>query len=133
VSENAERNWLPHMKPDLTSWLGRKVSVQIDRPINSAHPERPDLIYQLNYGFVPGTLSGDGEAIDAYVLGVETPLNAFSGVVIAVIIRANDCEDKLVVAPLGMEVSDAEITSAVAFQEKYFETILRRARGGPAR
>jgi inorganic pyrophosphatase len=102
------------------------VSVHIDRLIGSTHPEHPNTVYQVNYGFVPDTISGDGEAIDAYVLGVDTPVDAFVGVVIAVIVRLNDLEDKLVVAAQGREFSDAEILSAVAFQEGYFETILRR-------
>lgn len=114
------------MKPDLTHWLGRPITVQIDRPKNSIHPERSSLSYALNYGFVPNTLAGDGEPIDAYVLGVDEPVETFSGIVIAVIVRKNDSEDKLVVAPPEMEFSDAEIEAAVAFQEKYFETALCR-------
>jgi len=66
------------MKPDLTHWLGRPITVQIDRPKNSIHPERSSLSYALNYGFVPNTLAGDGEPIDAYVLGVDEPVVTFS-------------------------------------------------------
>lgn len=55
----------------------------------------------MNYGFIPDTLSGDGELVDAYVLGVFEPVDRFEGQVIAVILRADDVQDKLVVAPLG--------------------------------
>lgn len=114
------------MKPDLTCWLGRTVLVEVDRPINSTHPDHPALVYQLNYGFLPGTISGDGEAIDAYVLGITNPVETFEGVVIAVIVRADDCEDKLVVAPQDASFSDAEISAVVDFQERAFETTLVR-------
>jgi inorganic pyrophosphatase len=114
------------MKPDLTDWLGKSITVQIDRPKNSVHPDHPSLFYTVNYGFVPDTLAGDGEPIDAYVLGIHEPVETFSGVVVAVIVRKNDLEDKLVVAPREVEFSDAEIEAAVAFQEKYFKTTLCR-------
>ena len=45
----------------LNRCLNRRVHVLVDRPLGSRHPERPDLIYPLNYGYLPGTLSGDGE------------------------------------------------------------------------
>ena len=114
------------MKPDLTHWLGKSITVQIDRPKTRVHPDHPNLCYTVNYGLVPNTLAGDGEPIDAYVLGIDEPVERFSGVVIAVIVRKNDSEDKLVVAPREVEFSDDEIEAAVAFQERYFETALRR-------
>lgn len=36
----------------------------------------------------------DGEEQDAYVLGVTKPLNEFEGVILAIIHRINDVEDK---------------------------------------
>ena len=41
------------------SWLGRSVEVTVDRPLGSVHPEHPETVYRLNYGFVAGTLAGD--------------------------------------------------------------------------
>jgi inorganic pyrophosphatase len=114
------------MKPDLFRWIGQTVSVQVDRPLGSAHPDHPEFIYALNYGFLPNTISGDGEAIDAYILGITEPVLTFTGVVIAVIIRGDDCEDKLVVAPPNTAFTDAQIPAAVAFQERGFKTSLQR-------
>ena len=43
-------------------FLNQRVHVVIDRALGSAHPKHPDLVYEVNYGYVPGTRSGDGEA-----------------------------------------------------------------------
>lgn len=97
--------------------LGKIVTVQVDRPIGYLHG---DVLYPVNYGFVPGLMGGDGEEQDAYILGVDTPLSSFTGRVIAVIRRHNDCEDKLVVAPEGLSLHQGQIAQAVRFQEQYF-------------
>ena len=97
--------------------LGKIVTVQVDRPIGYLHGDIP---YPVNYGFVPGLMGGDGEEQDAYILGVDTPLSSFTGRVIAVIRRRNDCEDKLVVAPEGLSLHQGQIAQAVRFQEQYF-------------
>lgn len=100
--------------------IGAAVTVLVDRPLGSAHPEHPDLIYPVNYGYVPGIMAPDGEDQDAYILGVDRPLKRFSGRVIAVIHRLDDVEDKWVAAPEGRSFSRAEIAAAVDFQERYF-------------
>ena len=35
--------------------IEQSVTVIVDRPLGSCHPEHPDLIYPVNYGFVKGT------------------------------------------------------------------------------
>ena len=107
---------------DLTPYIGQAVHVVIDRPLGSCHPRHPDLRYPVNYGFLPGTISGDGAPIDAYVLGIGVPLTTFAGVVIALVVRADDVEDKLLVAPPGTTICRDEISAAVAFQEQYFQS-----------
>ena len=37
--------------------IGAAVTVLVDRPLGSAHPEHPDLIYPVNYGFIPGIMA----------------------------------------------------------------------------
>ena len=103
-------------------FLGRRLTIVIDRPYGSAHPEYPGLRYSLNYGFVPGIPAPDGENLDAYIYGVTKPVRRFTGTVIAVIHRRNDMEDKLVVAPSGMVAYEPQIAEAVRFQEQYFDT-----------
>ena len=101
--------------------IGRKVRVTIDRPIGTAHPEYSELIYGCNYGYVEGIIAGDGEAQDAYVLGVNEQIDSFDGIVIAEIIRENDNETKWVVASDKTKFTEKEILEAVNFQEKFFK------------
>lgn len=100
------------------------VTVTIDRPLGSYHPKHKELYYPINYGYVKGIISGDGEEQDAYVLGVYEPVETFTGKLIAIIHRLNDAEDKWVVAPDNMKITAQEIEKQVSFQEQYFESII---------
>lgn len=104
------------------SFLGKKVMVKVDRPIGSAHPNHPELIYPINYGLIPGIPGGDGEEQDVYILGVDHPVSEFTGRIVAIVHRENDAQDKLVAAPGAVCYSREEIERAVYFQEKYFQT-----------
>ena len=99
--------------------LGKQVHVVVDRPIGYHHG---DILYPINYGYIPGVIAGDGEEQDAYILGVQEPIAEFDGVVVAAIHRRNDCEDKLVVAPAGSLYHQGQIAEAVHFQEQYFDS-----------
>jgi len=108
-----------------TDYIGQKVYIKIDRPMHSKHPKH-GFVYPVNYGFVPNTVSGDNEELDAYVLGVDEPLETFSGVCVAVIHRTDDDDDKLIVVKEGTDISDEEIEKQTAFQEQWFKHILLR-------
>jgi len=97
--------------------LGKLVHVEVDRPIGYRHG---DIVYPVNYGYIPGMIAGDGEEQDVYILGVSEPVSSFDGRIVAAIRRKDDCEDKLVAAPDGMVFHQGEIAAAVQFQEKYF-------------
>ena len=99
-----------------------KVKVIIDRPKGSAHPKYKDLIYPINYGYVPGIIAPDQEEQDVYVLGVNEPVHEFFGQLIAIIHRFDDVEEKWVVAPENMLFTKEEIMEAVNFQEQYFKS-----------
>src|SRR4030042_4976832 len=101
-------------------YLGKEVEIIIDKPIGSKHP-RWDFIYKSNYGYVPGTESPDGEELDAYFLGVDKPLERAKGKCIAIIHRAKDDDDKLVIVPDGINLTDDEIEKSTYFQEKWFK------------
>lgn len=104
-------------------YLNEIVTVKIDRPLGSKHPKH-NFIYPINYGYIPNTISGDGEEIDAYILGIDKPLQTFTGKVIAIIHRTNDNEDKLVVAKDGTNYTNDEILSLTNFQEQYFKSVI---------
>lgn len=108
--------------------IGTRVTVTVDRPLGSVHPRYSGLRYAVNYGYVKDVAGGDGEDQDAYVLGVDTPVEQFCGVVIAVIERENDTEDKWVVASDGVFFTTDEIREQVLFQEKYFASKIRTIR-----
>ncbi len=106
-------------------YLGKEVSIKIDRPFGSKHPKH-EFIYPVNYGYVPNTISGDGEELDAYLLGVFEPVKEYNGKCIAIIHRTNDNDDKLIVVPLDKDYSNDAIEALIEFQEKYFKHILIR-------
>ena len=107
------------------SFLGKIVTVKMDRPLGTKHPKH-GFTYPVNYGFIPNTISGDGEEIDAYVLGPDIPLDTFTGRVCAIIHRTDDDDDKLVVVPDGKNVTDQEIEEKTKFQEQWFKHIIVR-------
>ena len=106
-------------------YLGKKVIIEIDRKLGTLHPKH-GFMYTLNYGYIPNTISGDGEELDAYVLGVFEPVDKFEGKVIAVIHRTNDNDDKLIVVPIEKNYSDDAIRALTEFQERFFESIIIR-------
>ena len=108
-----------------SSFIGKIVEVEMDRPLGTRHPKH-NFMYPVNYGYVPGTVSGDGEELDAYVLGVFEPLSNYIGKCIAVIHRINDDDDKLVVVPEGKNYTDEEIRVLTEFQERFFESEIIR-------
>ena len=99
-------------------YLNKIVNVKIDRALGTKHPKH-NFVYEVNYGFIPNTISGDGEELDAYVLGVNEPVESFTGRVIAVVERLEEVDDKLVVAFDGENYTDDEIEKMVHFQEQW--------------
>ena len=112
-------------KVSYKDFLGKKVKVVMDRPMGSKHPKY-GFIYPVNYGYVPNTISGDGEELDCYILGIYEPLKTFKGKCIAIIHRTNDDDDKLVLAPSDKSFTNTEIRALTDFQERYFESELIR-------
>ena len=110
---------------DNEKYLGQTLKIKIDRPYGSKHPKH-GFIYPINYGYVPNTISGDGEELDAYLLGEFKPVDEAEGKCIAIIHRTNDDDDKLVVTANGNDYSNDAIEALVEFQEQFFEHIIIR-------
>ena len=106
-------------------YLGKEIKIIIDRPLGSTHPKH-ELVYLVNYGYVPNTVSGDGEELDAYLLGVNKPVEEYTGKCIAIIHRIDDNDDKLVIVPNDVNYTDEEIDKLTEFQEKYFKHVIIR-------
>jgi inorganic pyrophosphatase len=111
------------VKPE--TFIGKQVHIEIDRPLGSVHPEHGNIWFCCNYGYVPGVSGGDGEELDAYLLGVFTPVTAYDGICVAVIKRG-DGDDKLVVVPEGIDYTDEQILALTEFIERFHNSYLVR-------
>ena len=101
--------------------IGQKVIIYIDRPIGFKHPNYDDIIYPINYGYIKEIVAADNEFQDAYLLGVNEPVQSYEGIVYAIIERENDIEDKLIIVANNNEFTIEEIEELVNFQEKFFK------------
>ena len=107
----------------IRAMLGKTVHVIVDRPIGYVHVKSGITFqYPINYGYIPGLLAGDGDEQDVYILGVDEPVEEFTGRIIGVVRRADDNEDKLVAAPEGVLFHQGQIAEAVHFVEQYFDS-----------
>ena len=104
------------------SYLGKTVRIEMDRPIGTPHPKHPEILYPINYGYIPGVLGGDGEELDVYLLGVDEKVTEYTARIIAVIHRNDDVEDKLAAAPEGQSFTAEEIARTVHFQEQFYDS-----------
>lgn len=77
--------------------------VVIDRPQGTPHPRYPSLIYPLDYGYLAGTRSGDGEGIDVWV--GSRPKGRVTAVVCTVDVQQRDAELKIL---LGCTPQEAQ-------------------------
>ncbi|MFN8492923.1 MAG: hypothetical protein U0350_35295 [Caldilineaceae bacterium] len=79
-------------------------TIVIDRPKNSPHPRFPEIIYPFDYGYLDGTVSGDGQGIDVW-LGSEQTQRA-TAVICTVDLWKRDMEIKLL---LGCNAAEIEM------------------------
>ncbi len=110
------------VQAEMNSVIGRKITVTVDRPMGSRHPQHKDLWYPVNYGYVEGVMAPDNEEQDVYILGVDRAVEKFEGKIIAVVHRHDDVEEKWVAAPEWMTFTKEEIKEQIHFQEQYFKS-----------
>ncbi len=112
------------------SYLGKVIDIEIDRPIGYVHKKKNyDLVYPINYGYIPGVLGGDDEELDVYLMGVNEPVTAYTCRIVGIVYRRNDVEDKLIAAPVDKRYTAEEIASAIHFQEQYYDTYVEAFEG----
>ena len=107
----------------IRAFLGKTVHIIVDRPIGHVHVKNGITFrYPINYGYIPGLMAGDGDEQDVYILGVDEPVEEFTGRIIGAVRRADDNEDKLVACPEDMLFHQGQIAEAVHFVEQYFDS-----------
>jgi len=107
------------------SYLGKTVTVEIDRPIGAPHPKHPEIIYPINYGYIPNVFGGDGEELDVYILGIDEKIEEGDSTtvkIIGIVYRKNDVEDKLAACPEEMNYTAEEIERIIHFQEQFYDS-----------
>lgn len=81
-------------------------TIIIDRVAGTTHPRYPDVVYPVDYGYLDGTTSGDGEGIDVFI-GTATG-RGIHALAITVDILARDTETKLLIDCDPNETSKVE-------------------------
>ena len=75
--------------------LVNKSKIIIDRPKGTQHPKYPDLIYEVDYGYLENTSSMDGQGIDVFV-GTENNQKV-NGIAVIVDLIKKDSEIKILI------------------------------------
>lgn len=78
--------------------------ITIDRPFGQPHPAFPHIVYPLDYGYINGTRSSDGEPVDVFVGSAATGL---VGLILTVDYRQQKREAKLLYQCSAVEVYTA--------------------------
>lgn len=95
--------------------------IVIDRPKGTAHPKFPDLIYQVDYGYLENTSSMDNDGIDVWV-GTDEKRKV-DAVMCIVDLYKRDSEIKILV---GCSEQEKEIIYQTHNETKYMKGILIR-------
>ena len=74
--------------------LVNNSEIVIDRPKGTAHPKYPNLIYEVDYGYLKNTASMDGTGIDVWVGTAEKKVDA---IICTVDLMKKDSEIKILI------------------------------------
>ena|SRR5215213_5664422 len=111
---------MPEASPGATEFfrlvdeLVRTSDVVIHRPLGSVHPRISEATYPLDYGYLDGTVSGDGDGIDVF-MGSATGAGVVGILVIADPVK-RDTEIKLL-----LDCSPDEVVAAHRFVHDVLE------------
>ena len=78
-------------------------NIVIDRPKNSRHPNHPEYIYPVDYGYLEGTFSMDGEGIDLWLGSL--PEQKLTALFVTVDLVKRDSEIKLLIGCSDEEIA----------------------------
>ena len=99
--------------------LVAESEVVIDRPKGSRHPRYPDIVYQVDYGYLKGTTSMDGGGIDVWKGTRENPM--VDAVMCIVDLVKRDSEIKLL---FGCTEEEENIVYRFHNESEYMKGIL---------
>jgi inorganic pyrophosphatase len=77
----------------------------VDRPKGTAHPRHPSLVYPLDYGYLDGTRSANGDGIDVWIGSL--PGRGVTGIICTVDLDQRDTEIKLLLGCTAQEAREA--------------------------
>lgn len=100
--------------------LVEKSEIVIDRPKGSAHPRYPEFIYEVDYGYLKGTSSMDGDGIDVWVGTAERKVDA---IICTVDLMKQDSEIKILI---GCTEEEKEIVYHTHNDSEYMKGIMVR-------
>jgi len=95
--------------------------IVIDRPKGTCHPRYPELSYPLDYGYLAGTTSGDGNGIDVWLGSSNNRM--LSAVIVTVDGFKRDTEIKLL---LGCSEDETQIALNCSNNETMRSLLIRR-------
>ena len=75
----------------------------IDRPKGTSHPKYPNIVYELDYGYLKNTTSMDGAGIDVWIGSVDS--RDICAVVCTVDLAKKDSEIKLLIGCTDEEMN----------------------------
>jgi inorganic pyrophosphatase len=97
----------------------------IDRPKGSLHPRSSTARYPLDYGYLAGTISGDGDGIDVWRGSL--PEGGVTGAIVTVDLGKRDAELKLLV---GCTPDEARAALQFHTGDRVAGLLIPRDRGG---
>lgn len=96
--------------------------IVIDRPKGSAHPRYPSLIYPLDYGYLSGTSSMDGDGIDVWLGSLGD--KRLDAIIVTVDLWKKDSEIKLL---LGCTAEEKQTILAMLNDRMMSAILIERA------
>jgi inorganic pyrophosphatase len=86
----------------LLDHLAATCPVKIDRPKGSAHPRSPDVLYPLDYGYLEGSTTVDGDGLDVWLGSL--PQKRLTALALTADGRKRDAEMKLLLGCTPQEM-----------------------------
>ncbi len=98
--------------------------LKIDRPRGSRHPRHEHFVYPFDYGYLEGTVSGDGDGVDVWLGSL--PTKKVSAIVCTFDLEERDFEMKILVGCTG---EDCRRILEIHNEDQQFGILVERPTG----